>query len=510
MKIPPNLFIRYACGPTGIMWFFSWCVKRPSCLPGRRMGLCTQYGVIDMLRRETVILATLSVLMMLASPAAATGGNSYAPITEWGSEGSGNGQFIYPFGIASDRSGNIYITDSGNNRIQVFTGTGEFVRALGMKGTGDGEFRDPRGVAVDGNGSVYVADCKNNRIQKFTGTGTYCCEWGSSGTGDGEFSGPHGVAVDGSGTVYVVDTGNNRIQAFTDSGDFKRAWGSMGRGDGQFQFPLSIAVDDDGAVYVADSSNFRIQKFSATGVFLMKWEFLDEEIFHPYGIAVDRRGNVYLADHNHDQIRTFSSSGEPLTRWGSFGSGIGQFNKPSGITIDAAGNAYVVDEQNHRIQKFEPVTLAADFSTDKKSGAAPLTVTFTDTSAGSPTSWAWGFGDGGTSDRQNPVHTYVSPGNYTVTLSINGGLSNTTKPNYIKVTPVLFGDANGDGQVNQADTLLVLRQVVGIADPDEMPNPGTDDFRKTDVNQNGMIDVGDALFIAQYNVGLRDVWFELI
>ncbi len=87
---------------------------------------------------------------------------------------------------------------------------------------------------------------------------------------------------------------------------------------------------------------------------------------------------------------------------------------------------------------------------------------------------------------------------------MNGGLSTATKPGYVKVTPVLFGDANDDGKVNQADTLIVLQEVVGIR---EQPATGTDRFCRTDVHANGMIEVGDALFIAQYNVGLRDVWF---
>ena len=99
------------------------------------------------------------------------------------------------------------------------------------------------------------------------------------------------------------------------------------------------------------------------------------------------------------------------------------------------------------------------------------------------------------------------PGNYTVALSVDDGLSTATKPDYIKVTPVLLGDANDDGKVNQADTLLVLQEVVGLKD---MPGPDTEEFRKTDVHTNGVIEVGDALFIAQYNVGLRDVWFELL
>ncbi|MFA7199084.1 MAG: PKD domain-containing protein [Methanoculleus sp.] len=149
----------------------------------------------------------------------------------------------------------------------------------------------------------------------------------------------------------------------------------------------------------------------------------------------------------------------------------------------------------------------ASFTADPTAGPAPLTVRFTDTSSNSPSSWLWTFGDGNTSTERNPVHTYTLPGNHTVTLSVDGGLSAATLPGYIKVTPVLFGDANEDGAINQADTLIVLQEVVGLR---EKPAAGTDRFRKTDTHANGVIEVGDALFIAQYNVGLRDVWFTVL
>ncbi|MDN7024536.1 PKD domain-containing protein [Methanoculleus sp. FWC-SCC1] len=149
----------------------------------------------------------------------------------------------------------------------------------------------------------------------------------------------------------------------------------------------------------------------------------------------------------------------------------------------------------------------ASFVADVTGGPAPLTVRFTDTSSISATSWSWTFGDGGTSTAQNPVHTYAAAGNYTVALTLNGGGETCTRSAYIKVTPILFGDANGDGAVNQADTLRVLKEVVGL---ETKPASGTEQFQKTDVHRNGIIEVGDALFIAQYNVGLRDVWFTLI
>ncbi len=151
--------------------------------------------------------------------------------------------------------------------------------------------------------------------------------------------------------------------------------------------------------------------------------------------------------------------------------------------------------------------LLSNFTANITAGITPLTVQFTDTSIGDPIAWSWNFGDGVTSTEQHPTHAYTIPGNYTVILSINSGADTCTKPNYIKVTPVLFGDANEDGRVNQADTLFVLQEVVGIL---EQPAAGTERFWKTDAHANGMIEVDDALFIAQYNVGLRNVWFEVL
>lgn len=146
------------------------------------------------------------------------------------------------------------------------------------------------------------------------------------------------------------------------------------------------------------------------------------------------------------------------------------------------------------------------FRANVTSGVAPLTVGFTDLSPGSPATWDWSFGDGDTSSGQNPVHQYLSPGNYTVSLAADGCEDCCTRVDYIKVTPVLFGDANDDDLVNQVDTLRVLKEVVGLtAKP-----VSADILTKTDVHANGVVDVGDAMFIAQFNAGLRGPWFELI
>jgi DNA-binding beta-propeller fold protein YncE len=111
-----------------------------------------------------------------------------------------------------------------------------------------------RGVAVDGSGNVFVADTNNNRLQKFTSTGTFLTTWGSSGTGDGQFTNPFGVATDSSGNVFVADANNNRIQKFDANGTFLTMWGSA--------IPQDVATDGSGNVYVADADSNNIQKFA--------------------------------------------------------------------------------------------------------------------------------------------------------------------------------------------------------------------------------------------------------
>ncbi|KJU81430.1 NHL repeat containing protein, partial [Candidatus Magnetobacterium bavaricum] len=170
--------------------------------------------------------------------------------------------FSYPNGIAVDSSGNVYVADEDNHRIQKFSSSGVFLAKWGSKGSGDGQFYYPGGIAVDSSGNVYVADTYNDRIQKFSSSGVFLAKWDSKGSGDGQFYYPYDIAVDSSGNVYVVDASNDRIQKFSSSGVFLAKWGSKGSGDGQFYYPDGIEVDSSGNVYVADKYNNRIQVFS--------------------------------------------------------------------------------------------------------------------------------------------------------------------------------------------------------------------------------------------------------
>jgi DNA-binding beta-propeller fold protein YncE len=120
-----------------------------------------------------------------------------------------------PKGLAVDSQGNIYVSDSWNNRILKLDSEGNLIAVYGREGSGDGELSGPTGLVVDAADNLYVSDNGNNRIQKFDPKGNYIAQWGSPGNGEGEFKGPTGLAVDSKGDVYVSDIGNHRIQVFT-------------------------------------------------------------------------------------------------------------------------------------------------------------------------------------------------------------------------------------------------------------------------------------------------------
>jgi len=291
------------------------------------------------------VAALLTSLLAGVLLAMAVCAQAQAPplLAVWGSDGSGPGQFHHPLGIAVGPDGNLYVADSGNNRIQVLTSSGDFVTQWGSDGHDPWSLNAPIHVAVDASGRVFVTEFwlssnSQSGLQVFSSTGDYFASWRPFGdtTGTFAFGSPFGVAVGPDGRVYVAD-GNSRIYIFTSTGAYVAFWSVGGRG---------LAVDPSGFVYVMDTGCGCVRKFNASGTQMTSWSSgaLD--------LAVDALGNVYTADMAKNRVVAYDTNGGPLAIWGAYGNAPGEFYAPSGISLGPDGRIYVADTYNNRIQVF--------------------------------------------------------------------------------------------------------------------------------------------------------------
>lgn len=266
------------------------------------------------------------------------------------SQGDGDGEFMWPTGIALDREGRVYITDELLHRVSVFDDSGTFLAKWGVPGTGPGEFDSPSGIAFDPDDNVLVADSRNNRVQRFKKDGTFVSAFGTHGSGDGELDLPWGITCNAGGDVLVADWGNDRVQRFSSEGRFSARYGESGSSDGQFVKPSSVAEDSDGYMYIADWGNERLQVLSPNGSFVQKL-----------------RGQATLSEWAEDFLRANTEEAEARSR-ADLEPDIEFFNDdpheesahieklfwaPVSVILDGAGKVYVTEGNRHRIQVFE-------------------------------------------------------------------------------------------------------------------------------------------------------------
>ena len=178
-----------------------------------------------------------------------------------GKEGSRPLQFKNPDGIAiSPITGQVCIADTYNHRIQVLNPDLTFSHSFGSKGSANGQFQYPYDIAIDSQGLVYVADEGNHRIQKFSPDGKFVGQFGTLGSGPGQLSCPYGITIDtaATGLVYVSEHGNDCISVFTSDGVFVSRFGSRGSNIDQFIAPFGLTFNKDGFLYVCDHMNNRL------------------------------------------------------------------------------------------------------------------------------------------------------------------------------------------------------------------------------------------------------------
>jgi sugar lactone lactonase YvrE len=257
-------------------------------------------------------------------------------------------QLNNPHGAAIDSAGNLYIADSGNQRIRKVSSSG-IISTVAGNGTsgfgGDGGLatsallNSPHGVAIDSAGNFFIADSGNQRIRKVSSSGIISTVAGNGTPGFGgdgglatsaQLAGPYGVAIDSTGNLFVTDPYSGRIRKVAFFGIISTVAGNGNRGfsgDGgpatsaQLNNPHGVAIDSTGNLFIADTSNSRIRKVAASGIISTVagngisgfsgdgGQATSALLYYPYGVAIDSAGNLFIADTSNSRIRKVASSG---------------------------------------------------------------------------------------------------------------------------------------------------------------------------------------------------------
>ena len=221
----------------------------------------------------------------------------------FGSKESKEGDFTYPCGVAITNDGHILVADY--HRLQKLTIDGVCVNLVGSNTSRSGrlQFNTPFGITVHPTtGQIFVADCYNNRIQVFNNDLTLSHSITRKYTKP--LCGPFDVALDNEGYLYVAESGNHCITKLTTNGKFITSFGSEGSAPGQLSRPSSLTINDNLA-YVSEAGNDRVSIFDVNGTFLHCFGKIgsgEGELHLPHGITIDTYGNLYVGDTYNNRI----------------------------------------------------------------------------------------------------------------------------------------------------------------------------------------------------------------
>jgi len=271
-----------------------------------------------------------------------------------------------------DASGNVYIVDRLNYRVQEWPPggvSGQTVAGGNGQGAQANQLSDPIGIFVDPAGNVYVDDFSNYRIQEWApgaSSGVTVAGGNGQGTNASQLSQPTSVFVDGGGNIFIADANNNRVQEWTpgsSSGVTVAGGNGPGNAANQLDYPAGVFVDGSGKIYIADEKNNRIQKWAPganSGVTVAGGNGVGSaanQLNTPYSVFVDNSGNIYIDDLVNYRIQEWApgaASGITVAGGNGGGNGANQLQDPTCVFVDNQGNIYVADYGNNRIQKWGP------------------------------------------------------------------------------------------------------------------------------------------------------------
>ncbi len=341
--------------------------------------------------------------------------------------------FEHPQNIATDSAGNLYIADPNAEVVEKVTPAGQLSIFAGIagqtgaasQGTATGvDLSAPSGVAVDSSGNVYIADTGHDRVDEvnssgaltfFAGTGT--AGQPTAGPATSSDVDPAGLAVDSSGNVYIADRGNSRVEKVTSSGTLSIIAGTGTAGaptagaatSSKLNGPFGIAVDASGNVYIGDLGNSEVEKVTSSGTLSIfagtgtagsatAGPATSSELNQPYGLTVDSAGDVYIADYSAHEVdrvtpsgtlSIFAGTGTAGTQTASTAGVATSTNLggPNGVALDSSGDVYIADYDDRVIDEVGAWT-APTFTADTPGAAtygSAYSYTFTASGYPAPT-----------------------------------------------------------------------------------------------------------------------------
>ena len=287
------------------------------------------------------------------SPFTVTEGPFHAKLVfSFGKRGPGNGKFHRTYGVAVNDRDEIVVADNWNHCAQVFDSNGNFLRSFGRRGENPGEFDYPNGIiAIDKDRNIFISEWGNDRVQIFSWEGRYLGSFGGMGSLDSQLKCPRGLSLDSAGNIIVADTGNKQIKIFTPDGKFVVKIG----GQDCFTAPFHC-VECDELLIVSDSAQGCVKVFNKEGQFQYKFGKKGEgdgEFIHPHLLSVTQSKHLLVCDLGNHRIQVFELTGKFVGKFGTKGSELGEFSWPFSVAVLSNDHIVVSDLGNHRIQIFE-------------------------------------------------------------------------------------------------------------------------------------------------------------
>ena len=246
----------------------------------------------------------------------------------------------HPWGLATNDSNEIFLSDMGNERILVLNEKGEFIRSFGQ------HVSYPTGLICDNRGRIFVSSRGNNKILLFNQNGEYV----STLNEPGSLSEPRGISLDSEGNVIVCDAGSKCLRIFSPNGNILTTIGK-----GWLSKPMGCLCYE-GKIFVSDSEIHVIKVYNSRGKFLYefgKYGSKDGDLNEPHCLAVDKKGHLLVCCAGSHTVQVFTVDGTFVTKFGEHGKELGQFNRPCSTLVLKSGCIVVSEFRNNRLQMFE-------------------------------------------------------------------------------------------------------------------------------------------------------------